>query len=288
MKVLVTGATGFVGRNIIPKLLERGHAVVAIARDETKARTFDWYNEVHFVAHDIHRALDAPLSLFEKLEAVIHLAWPGLPNYGSLFHFEENLPAAYRFLKILVEGGVDHLLVTGTCFEYGMQSGPLSEGASTDPTNPYALAKDTLRKFLQSLQKNHPFTLQWARLFYMYGPGQNPNSLLAQLDRALDNHEPIFNMSGGEQLRDYLPVEGVAARLVSLIEHPKLNGVINVCSGNPISIRNLVERRLATRKAQIRLNLGYYPYSEFEPMAFWGVCEKFLSIAGEKNVEESG
>ena len=60
----------------------------------------------------------------------------------------------------------------------------------------------------------------------------------------------------------------------------------NVCSGNPISIRNLVERRLATRKAQIKLNLGYYPYSEFEPMAFWGVCDKFLSIAGEKNVVE--
>src|SRR4030081_3156429 len=221
MKVLITGATGFVGRHVVARLLERGHAVVAIARDETKARTFTWFDAVRFVACDVHRAVGDPLKLFDKPEAVIHLAWPGLPNYGSLIHFEENLPAAYRFLKSLVEGGVGHLLVTGTCLEYGMQSGPMTESRLTEPANPYGLAKDTLRKFLESLQKDRPFTLQWARLFYMYGPGQHSNSLLAQLDRAVDNREPVFNMSRGEQLRDYLPVEGVAGRLVSLLEHPE-------------------------------------------------------------------
>ena len=77
------------------------------------------------------------------------------------------------------------MLVTGTCFEYGMQSGYLSEKMITNPGNPYALAKDSLRKFLLSLQREVPFTLQWARLFYMYGSGQNPNSILAQLDNAV-------------------------------------------------------------------------------------------------------
>jgi len=277
MKVLVTGSTGFVGRHVVPRLLERGHAVIAVARDETRARTFAWFDAVRFVACDVQRALGDSLELFDKPDAVIHLAWPGLPNYGSLIHFEENLPAAYRFLKSLVEGGVDHLLVTGTCFEYGMQSGPLTEGRLTEPANPYGLAKDTLRKFLESLQKDCPFTLQWARLFYMYGPGQHASSLLAQLDRAIDSGERNFNMSGGEQLRDYLRVEDVALRLVSLLEHPDCSGAVNICSGEPISVRSMVERHLAKRGIDVQLNLGYYPYPDFEPMAFWGDGSKYAS-----------
>jgi nucleoside-diphosphate-sugar epimerase len=275
MKVLVTGATGFIGQHVIPQLLDRGHTVVAVARDERKARQFDWFKRVRFIACDIHHLSDNLFEHFGKPGAVIHLAWHGLPNYKALFHFEENLPADYRFLKSLVESGVGHLLVTGTCFEYGMQSGALSEDMPTAPVNPYELAKDTLRKFLQSLQEQHSFTLQWARLFYMYGPGQNQNSLLAQLDRAVDSGEPVFNMSGGEQLRDYLPVEVVASKLVYLLENPQYNDVVNICSGEPISVRRLVEQHLVKRGADIRLNFGHHPYPDYEPMAFWGSSQLF-------------
>ena len=280
MKVLVTGATGFIGQHVIPQLLERGHTVVAVARDEAKAHRFDWFKRVRFIACDIHHPSANPLEQFGQPGAVIHLAWPGLPNYKALFHFEENLPADYCFLKSLVESGIGHLLVTGTCFEYGMQSGALSEDMPTTPANPYALAKDTLRKFLQSLQQQHPFILQWTRLFYMYGQGQNQNSLLAQLDRAIDNNEFIFNMSGGEQLRDYLPVEEVARRLVFLLDHPECDGIVNICSGEPISVRRLVEQHIAKRGGDIRLNLGYHPYPDYEPMAFWGDSNCYKAIAG--------
>ena len=281
MRVLVTGATGFIGRHLIPQLLSRGHTVTAVARNKNKAHEFDWFNDVDFSDCNIHTPIENPFKLFGRPEAVIHLAWPGLPNYNDLFHFEENLPAQYQFLKSLVEGGVGHLLVSGTCFEYGMQSGALVENMPAAPVNPYALAKDTLRKFLQSLQQSCPFTLQWARLFYMYGSGQNPNSLLAQLDRAIDSGESVFNMSGGEQLRDYLAVENVAAGLVTLMMHPQCSGVINVCSGEPISIRRLVEQHIARRGSDIQLNLGYYSYPHYEPMAFWGDVQKISLIIGK-------
>jgi nucleoside-diphosphate-sugar epimerase len=276
MKILVTGATGFVGRHVIPFLLKQGHAVTAVARNAAKAQGFTWYQVTRFIAGDIHNSGDDLVDMIGWQDAVLHFAWPGLPHYKDLLHFEENLPAAYRFLKLLVENGAKHLLVTGTCLEYGMQERCLSEEMLANPSNPYALAKDTLRKFLEELKKVHSFKLQWARLFYMYGPGQNPNSLIAQLDQALAAGERVFNMSGGEQLRDYLPVEETARRLVMLLEHPECEGIVNICSGSPISVLRLVEKHVEERKAQIKLNLGYYPYPDYEPMAFWGSTEKFL------------
>ena len=97
------------------------------------------------------------------------------------------------------------------------------------------------------------------------------------LDRAIDRGDESFNMSGGEQLRDYLPVAEVAARLVTLVEHSDLSGTINICSGTPISVRRLVENRIAERNANITLNLGHYPYPDYEPMEFWGNPSKFLT-----------
>ncbi len=153
-----------------------------------------------------------------SIDVLAHLAWPGLPNYQALFHFEHNLFADYRFIKQMVEAGVSQVLVTGTCFEYGMQSGPLGETAPPQPGNPYGLAKNTLRLFLETLRQQLPFNLQWARLFYLYGEGQNPNSLLASLDRAIDAGAERFDMSAGEQLRDYLPIEVAAGYLARLLE----------------------------------------------------------------------
>jgi nucleoside-diphosphate-sugar epimerase len=152
----------------------------------------------------------------------------------------------------------------------------------TRPTTAYGRAKDELRRTLQALQRTMPFVLQWARLFYMYGEGQNPRSLLAQLDQAIARGDAVFKMSGGEQVRDYLPVTTVAEHLVTLVEHPDCDGVLNICSGKPVTVRHLVEQHLAERGAQIRLQLGHYPYPDYEPMAFWGEPSRLLSLTGQR------
>lgn len=155
-----------------------------------------------------------------------------------------------------------------------MQYWSLTEEMETYPSNPYGFAKDALRKALQLLQKEKPFTLQWMRLFYMYGEGQNRNSLLAQLDRAIDEGYTVFNMSEGSQLRDYLPIEIVAAKFASALEKPLCQGVINCCRGMPISVLDLVQKCCQERASKIQLNRGYYPYPDYEPLAFWGVSSK--------------
>ncbi|QTD34951.1 NAD-dependent epimerase/dehydratase family protein [Pseudomonas fluorescens] len=278
MKVLVTGATGFVGRHLVAALLARGCTVRAVARDAQKAADMPWIKDVEFVSADIHAA-DLDLgALTEGVDALAHLAWPGLPNYRALFHFEHNLMADYRFIKGAVEAGVKQVLVTGTCFEYGMQSGPLSESTEPQPSNPYGLAKHTLHLFLQNLAQEHPFTLQWARLFYLHGEGQNPNSLLAALDRAIDAGDVTFNMSAGEQLRDFLPIRTAANHLAAILQQRDFNGVINCASGQAISVRTLVEQHLRERGASIDLNLGHYPYPTHEPMAFWAVVDRLQQL----------
>lgn len=278
--VLVTGASGFVGRHLVAALLAQGVRVRAVARGLEAARALPWFEQVDFISADVHDPELDVGALVDGVDALVHLAWPGLPNYHALFHFERTLPADYGFLKQVVESGVQHLLVTGTCFEYGLQSGPLNELALAQPVTAYGLAKHSLHQFLQVLQRERPFTLQWARLFYLHGPGQAANSLLASLDRAIDSADESFNMSGGEQLRDYLAIEDAAQLLVKILGQPHVQGAINCCSGQPISVRSLVEQRLQQRQSSLRLNLGHYPYAGHEPMAFWGDTARLHAITG--------
>jgi nucleoside-diphosphate-sugar epimerase len=282
MKIGVTGSTGFIGQNLIPVLLNRGHQIVALSRDRSKAQSFQWFSEVDFISGDIHEPDPGTISRLAACDTVIHLAWPGLPNYGELFHIETNYPAAYLFVKRLIKAGLKSITITGTCFEYGMKNGCLSEDTPAEPVNPYGLAKDILRRSLECLSVKQRFHLQWARLFYLFGPGQSAGSLLSQLDAAIARGEATFRMSAGEQLRDYSSIDEAAGKLARLVEQTNTSGVFNICSGIPVSVRSLVESRLRHHGASIALELGYYPYSRFEPHAFWGDPQKLNRILCDK------
>jgi dTDP-6-deoxy-L-talose 4-dehydrogenase (NAD+) len=279
MKALVTGATGFIGRHLIPVLKRRGVEIVATAIEENPA-SFPWLASADYIPFNLAAggSKENLFDWFKRPDILIHLAWEGLPFYRESFHFEANLPRHYAFIKNLIGHGLTDVTVAGTCLEYGMREGCLTEDLPSSPDCAYALAKDTLRKFLQELRHTVPFILKWPRLFYLYGPGQNPRSLLAQLDRALDAHLPVFNMSMGDQERDYLPVETAAEKLAHIACNHTIEGVINCCSGHPVTIKDLVMQHLARRNRSIILNPGYYPYPDFEPMRFWGSTAKFDTI----------
>ena len=278
MKVAVTGATGFIGRHVLSELSTRaGLEVVATSRGG--GDSLQLLPSVRYVRLDI--GAESTRDAYNQLgrpDIVIHLAWAGLPNYRSLHHFESELPKQYAFLLSLIEEGLPSLFVSGTCYEYGMRCGELHESLTPRPTNPYAYAKNALREQLEFRRSVSKFDLTWARLFYTYGDGQAPTSLYSQLVAAIERRDATFKMSGGEQLRDYLRVEEVARLIVDLAIRRSGAGVVNICSGRPTSVRSLVEQWVSEQRSSISLDLGQFPYPDYEPMAFWGSVGKLEAL----------
>ena len=268
MRVAVTGAFGFIGRQVVGELLANGHVVIAVDRDDAPLSTMPWRDRVETVVGDI----GDPSLTFVRIgapDALVHLAWARLDDFRALAHVADELPRHLGFLMRMVEAGLSRMTVAGTCLEYGLQSGALHEALPTAPVTAYGLGKDALRRALELLRQTHPFSLGWGRLFYMHGAASGRRTLLLQLRDAVARGDHAFPMSGGEQLRDYLSVEAVGAQLARLAvaDDP---GIVNICSGAPISVRRLVEGWIAEHGWTIALDLGAYPYPDYEPLAFWG------------------
>jgi nucleoside-diphosphate-sugar epimerase len=277
-RILITGSTGYLGSKLVNTLLENNYNIIATGIEKKEMVANSWINNVEYIQYDINSDNNNYYELFKKPDAMIHLAWEGLPNYKALFHFEKNLPNQYRFLKNIISNGLSDVTITGTCFEYGLKNGSLTEDMETTPVTSYGLAKDTLRKFLYELQKNANFNCKWLRLFYLFGEDQPRSTLLSQLQTALKNNDKEFNMSGGEQLRDYLSVDTIIDYIYRIAVIDNYSGIINCCSGHPVSVLKLVNDYIIKTGKTIKLNLGHYPYPDYEPMAFWGNNTKLIKL----------
>ncbi|MBK5284698.1 MAG: NAD-dependent epimerase/dehydratase family protein [Bacteroidia bacterium] len=280
MKIAVTGATGFIGNHVIDCLIKEGHSIIASSSNSQNAEKESWFKSVKYIPYKIDSFISQNnlFEYFNQPDALIHLAWQGLPNYHSLHHIEENLMSGYFFLKNMVTNGLKNLTVAGTCLEYGMKSGKLSEDLNPSPVTSYGIGKYSLFSFLKLLNEQTPFSLKWTRLFYTYGPGQNPNSLFPQLEQAIINKATEFMMSGGEQIRDFYPVEKLASAIVQIAKQERITGAINCCSGTPVKVKDFVTGYLESKGETLKLHLGFYPYLAYEPMEFWGDNSKLLAI----------
>ena len=279
MKILVTGATGFIGYHVVNYLIENTkHQIVALSRNQKRLGDKFSQASILFIEANIHEEKSNWFQFLGSPDLIIHLAWPNLPNYTEKFHLTENLPKDIIFLNNLIDNGLKSLVVIGTCFEYGIQSGEMKEDMSTFPSNPYSIAKDALRRYLEFKTNSNGCNFKWLRLFYIYGEGQNPNSLISQINHALNNGEKQINLSGGSQIRDYLPVNEVAKIISKLSLDSQNNGIFNVCSGEPIRLKDFIVQYVKNFKQTLVLNFGYYPYSPLEPMEFWGSNSKINKL----------
>lgn len=278
MKILLTGATGFIGKYVLSELAKLPISIIATATHSKKTKSIE-YKNVTFISFNIYNSVHDKnlMELFGFPDIVIHLAWHGLPNYEESVH-NDQLIYHKAFLKNLIHNGIKKIVVAGTCLEYGMREGKLDENMEAKPTLNYAIAKKDLYHYVTSLQREYDFSMNWLRLFYTYGKGQNEKSLFSQLEGVIKNGNETFNMSKGDQVRDYLPVEIMAEYIVKLSLQAKVEGIVNCCSGEPIEVIQLVKNYLKTIGSNIQLNIGYYPYPTYEPFVFYG-CTNKLNFA---------
>lgn len=281
VRVAVSGASGFVGRHVVREVCARADLVPVVLTRHRPVQV-ESTRSLPEVRYDLHASCEGLFDRLGQPEVLIHLAWCGLPQYRSLHHFAQELPAQFRWLQGMVAQGLRRVVVAGTCLEYGLQNGEMQEGNATEPVTAYGLAKDGLRRQLEMLRQTMPFNLTWARLFYMHGEGQAESSLYHQLQRALEAGAPTFAMSAGEQIRDFLAAPQVARILVDLAMLPEGAGIVNICSGQPVSVRNQVEQWIAAHPGghRPRLELGAFPYPDYEPLAFWGSRARLDSLLG--------
>jgi len=277
MRIAITGASGFVGRHVLHELASRGLETTVATFRRTPAGSNSLVRKVPL---DIHVPVLDPFIALGEPDLLLHFAWSGLPNYDSHHHLESELPAHAAFLSACVRSGVRRIVVAGTCFEYGLASGEIRETQALAPVTGYGEAKVRLFEHMSSLRETIPFELAWPRLFYLFGPGQSPNSLYSQLQAAIARGDESFDMSGGEQVRDYLPVGNAARLLVDVAIKAGDIGAVNLCSGIPTQLKDQVAHWIAEAGLPMRMNLGRFPYPSFESMAFWGSRNKLDRALG--------
>ena len=276
MKVALTGGTGFIGQHIRKLLAKSDHDVLLVVREQAKIGELG-ANEKFMIA-DIGEGRDDWFDHLNRPDVLLHLAWGGLPNYLDSYHVEVELPLQVQFLKRLVLTGLGKLVVTGTCYEYGLISGALVESQDTNPNTPYGVAKDRLRRSLSDLRGETDFEFTWARIFYPYGDGQSEMSIHSQLRSAILNEDQQFKMGSGKQVLDFISVERVASVLVSLATYYEGVGIVNVGSGKPHMVLDFIQDQIQKLGAQIVPLVGAIPDRKFESQAFWADISKLKSL----------
>ena len=274
MRIVITGATGFIGKEVVKQLLRRKITPIILVRK--KSQMPKYFFKCKIVKFSLSSIDNNFFTKIEKPDILIHLAWGGLPNYNSKKHLVNEFPMHLSFLNKMISSGLKNLFVSGTCFEYGLIENGIDETTKPKPINAYGKAKTKLLLKLISLSKKYSYNLIWARLFYIYGNEQPIRSLVGHLVHSIKRKQKYFNMTDGEQLRDYMPIEDVAKKIIDLSLMKKNLGPINLCSGKPIKVKNLIKKICKTKRWKIKINFGYYKIPGKEPKNFWGIPNKNL------------
>ena len=252
MRVLVTGGSGYLGQRTVSQLIARGADVHAVSR-----------SAVDLLAPDTAEALIAAV----RPDALVHFAWNATP--GEYWTTPENVAwrdATARLARAFFAAGGTHFVGAGTCAEYSWTTGePLNERRSeTRPATLYGQCKiDAWREVAHAAEAAHA-SAAWGRIFNVFGGDEHPSRLVPSVARSLLRNEPAL-CTHGEQVRDFLHVDDVADAFATLATQPDVRGPINIASGTPTRVRDLVEG-LATRLGHPEL-VRYGARPMLEPMS---------------------
>lgn len=271
MKVVLTGAGGFIGSHVARALVARGDEVLALLRPTTsRARVKDLLGRIRVseVALDDGAGVGRVLAEFRP-QTVIHLAWTALPGeYLDSSTSLDSLTVTSAFVERVASSGCLKLVGAGTCLEYRRTETLRRETDPADPESLYGSCKHAASLVARALAARNGMEFVWARIFHVHGFGEHPSRLLPSVARSLAAGRPV-DLSPGLQVRDQLHVSDVAGALVHLAQ-PGLSGIFNVCSGVPVTLRELVLTLGGILGRPELLRFGARPYVPGEVMFLAG------------------
>lgn len=271
MKILVTGANGYLGQGVVKSILNNGYEVVA-----TDFNVDNIDNRSEKVSCNLFSVGD-PYDFFEKPDVVLHMAWrDGFVHYSNA-HIED-LPKHYTFMKKMMESGVKRVAVMGSMHEVGFYEGSIKEDTPCNPSTPYGISKNALRQSVQMLAKQNNIDFQWLRGYYIVGNSKYGSSVFSKLTAAAEEGKKEFPFTMGQNQYDFIDYDDFCLQVAASVCQDKINGIINICSGKPEKLADRMEKFIKENGLNIKLKYGAYPDRPYDSRAVWGDNNKISKI----------
>ncbi len=272
MKVVVTGASGYIGRHVVDALIKMHHEVIAVDMINKGINTDATFLSLDIFSDDIYNKLGRP-------DACIHMAWKDGFNHASDAHMG-MLSKHYAFIKNMIDGGVKYLSVMGTMHEIGYYEGCVDENTPTNPLSMYGIAKNALREASLLLAEKSNTALMWLRAYYILGDDSNNNSIFTKITQMEHEGKASFPFVSGKNKYDFIHVDELAKQIATASTQSEITGIINCCSGKPVALADKVNEFIEKNHYSIRPDYGKFPERPYDSPAIWGDNTKINKIMG--------
>ena len=280
MKVLVTGANGYIGRHVVKALLNKGVDVIAcdLVTNEIDSRAQKLnVNLFDLPEGNVHEQLGSP-------SVCLHMAWRNGFVHNAPTQLGD-LSAHYKFLTAMIDGGLKQLAVMGTMHEMGYWEGAINEYTPCNPISMYGIAKDALRRAMILYTNQKSCALQWLRCFYIVGDDRKSNSIFCKLLQAADDGKKTFPFTTGKNQYDFIAVDELADQISAVVMQSEVTGIINCCSGKPMSLAERVELFIKEHQLDMKLEYGAFPDRPYDSPVEYGDSSKIDQIMSSQKTQ---